>query len=225
MKHKNVPLLSLFFFLFPATNHGMEQEIVIKPLTIQHIRNNRDKIINERLHSNNASIHPFDAAFFQELWYSMLKEVKIGYNDQDHDRVKRQTYKTYHEYRYYDKDKEYSLLGIAAIAMTLDKNSSPNKTFYSKLQDIPKLRNKKVQDQPSLKQKKELIQQLLALKIEPTQGDKEFALLAKYEEFTSSIIKKYIILQNAPLLLNIEAPQEIIKYITLFMWEKEEALL
>ena len=76
-----------------------------------------------------------------------------------------------------------------------------------------------------LHDKKELIKRLLAAECIATEKDKNLALVEKLKRCAPSIIKKICTFQHAPLLTEINMPEEIHPYIALLMFNTEESLL
>lgn len=81
----------------------------------------------------------------------------------------------------------------------------------------------KREDAPYIEKKEYIAQLRNNIGIEPTEGDYELALYAKYNEYGQSIIKKIGIFKEILFLSDI--PYEIIQYITLLIFETKESLL
>jgi hypothetical protein len=210
---KNKILLLLPLLLITAAAQCMEQAIISKPKTIQDIRTDRDEIYKKRFNDAATVKGPLDYILFQSNWSLCLEQLK--------------QVTTFNYIELKDclrfREKEYSFLGLVTIA--IKSEHMPDEHFMMKGIHNKNLLNKKNPEQPSFNEKKEHIRELLLLGFKPTAKDKYFALLATYEEHGPSIINKKLLLQNLPLLSEIEIPQEIMQYITQLMWETEESLL
>jgi hypothetical protein len=212
MNNKILRLLPLFL-LSTAVTQCMEQKIIIKPRTMQEIRDDRDAIINKRLTAYEKEFSLFDCFFFQEFWTEFISKLRNLKDDPVTVRFK--------DYRH---ETNYSVLGIATIAITITKKPALYQylSHHRKKECISNLRNKKIQKKPSFSEKKAFIS-ILRKEFEfiPTPEDKKFALL-EYEGFILSIIEKMSIFQESPAL--IEIPRELIKHITLLILNTEESL-
>jgi hypothetical protein len=224
MKNKNLLLLPLL--LITATQ-CMEQSIVCKPKTIQDIRNDRNAIYRERLYNRATYISPLDDIFFQEHWSYHLTTLKkaqtkeplsLNHNDDNFGLIYNiNWYKTFNF-------NNYSFLGLATIAIKSEREPTDN--IFSDGERNQKLLNKENPIQVPFEQKKEHIQKLFSFGFEPTSQDKYFASLEKWERCNALLmVKRMCSLLKSPLLSEMNVPQEIIKFITLLMWETEESLL
>ena len=212
MKNKTLLLLPLFLLLSTATQ-CMEKEIIIKPETMHDIQNKRD-IFKKKLDENKyfwwLGLTSCPNTFFLSCTYrqdlhketyrkraSHIETLTLQldekwfrfYNIDNLHNQSADTLKILNEIRSYD-DQLYSCLGSATMA-----------------RDV------------SFEEIKQFIQKLLLLGFTPTSADKKLALLATYEEFGTSIIKKKLLLQQSSLML-----QETVHYISLLMFNAEESL-
>jgi hypothetical protein len=217
MNKKFLFLLPLFLLL-PAATQCMEKEIVIIPKTIQEIRDERDKFKKE-LDANKYfwwfSTTTCPNYFFLSCTYrqDLHKET---YRKRASHLVPLKNILDEKWFRIYNIDE---LPQLPADQIQILKEVRFPDTLYSCLGSATMAENVSYQD------KKQFIQKLLGLHFTPTPGDKELALLTKYEEFGPSIIKIFLNLQNSLFLSEMDLPQEIIPLITLLMFETEKSLL
>ena len=83
------------------------------------------------------------------------------------------------------------------------------------------LRKKTTQEQASFTDKKAFIQELIKRGFYARPRDREFALLATYEEIGEVMIQKKLLLQYSTFLSEMDISLEIRDYIALLMFETE----
>lgn len=113
---------------------------------------------------------------------------------------------TLEEYRY----NEASFLGIVACSIHAYQFDKDRKCFKD----------------ASFLEKKKVVTHLLSCGLEPTQKDKQFALVEKYNRSQPLMRKIYLCLssqQNHSSILS-QMPQKLIKYISYLMFDTEESL-
>lgn len=215
MKNKNLFLLPLFL-LFPAATQCMEQISIIKPRTMQDIRNDRDEIYQERLNTSAYAVYPLDTILFQGHWANQLAILK---KEQQQDCLNTEIYTQC------IMPQGHSLLGLATI--TIKSESFSDKDIKARGQRKKELLAKEKPEQVSFKEKKEHIQQLcLLFKFEPKEKDKELALLEQWERW-QPIIKNICHLRCAykdHINLISEIPYDVVKYIEELMLISEKPL-
>jgi hypothetical protein len=220
---KNKILLLLPLLLITAATQCMEQAIVTKPRTMQDIRNDRDEIYKERFKNGFYDI-PLDHVLFQFYWSDCLEELKKQIKPQSIPTDCIVCYTPYLKNCISFRKKEYSFLGLATIA--IKSEYLPNESHKMTIMRVKNLLNTENPEQVPFKQKKEHIQELFKLDFEPASQDKYFAILEKWERCNALLmIKRMCTLLKSPLLSEMNVPQEIIKFISLLMWEAEESLL
>lgn len=214
MKNKFLFLLSLFS-LSSVTTQCMEKETVVPPKTMQEIRDERTFIYQKRLNFDAIATYPLDSILFQEHWSNNISLFKKEPHNTSSILPNYTWHKDFTEHG-------YSLIGITTIAI----KSGSNRFEGTSTEGTRKkeLLNKKDPIQVSFKEKKEHIRQFLTLGFIPNKKDTYFALLAKYEQYASLIIKNHLNLQHAPLVSEINIPEDIIRYISLLMFDTEESL-
>lgn len=223
MKNKS---LCLFFLLLPAAMQCMEQEITIKPKSLQSIKNDRDTVYNKRFSSQQTIDWPLDLLLFQENWSDTLNFIEIGnligldtvgidvLKQQVTNKNPKDTFNIIqnpHFYTHHFNKYGYSSLGIAAIAIKQVKIlNDDNYTLRGNRKKL--FQNKQDQERALFSEKKACIEKLMSYGITPTPKDKEFALLATYEEnqLSAPVIKKYLLLKHCPILVHMNIPQELI---------------
>ncbi len=216
----NKILLSLSLFLvFPAATHCMEKEIVLKPKTMQEIKNECVKF-EITLHNNYLfwwwGTTDCPNSFFLDCTYRQ-EFHKETYRERASHCQNLQTILDENFFRSYNI-KNLSKLPADQLKI-LKKIRSDEDALYSCLGSATMAQN------VSFQEIKEFIQKLLNLGFAPTPNDKELAFFRKYQEFGPAIIKKMLLLQDILLTLDTDIRQAFIKYIPLLMFEIEESLL
>ncbi|HEX4069502.1 MAG TPA: hypothetical protein VHX42_05385, partial [Candidatus Babeliales bacterium] len=203
-KNKKLLLFPLFLLL-PVATQCMEQITVVKPKTMQEIREDRNAIYAWRTRKEmkrNSCYCGFDEYFFQNYWTSSLNEL-TEYSCNDYKNFKKYL-KCNHEGDPYEG---YSALGIAAMAI---KNKKSLKQHYFKNTNSF---NNKTNVEISFKEKKTYIKDLMDFGFQLTEKDKEVDMLNAYEQ----AIATKLFLQRSQFLSKIELPQEIVDHIALIM--------
>jgi hypothetical protein len=239
----NIQQLLISLFLLPAITQCMEM-ITTEPIIIQNLRKERQKIHNafdyirkcEDNSEYNHSLYGIPEKPFGTMLYrgsmrsagnpgSLFLSYIYFYN---HELASAKPNPERFTLDYL-KTNGHVDVGLSLPLLKLCQRINTRSIFFTKLQpDILRysaLGIAAARPKLYLSEKKDMIQQLFELEFKPTPDDKELALLEKWERCAPLIIKKIHSFQHAPILSEMNVPQEIIPLIASLMWDTEESLL
>jgi hypothetical protein len=204
MRNKDLFLLPLFLLLPTATQcmEPIKEITVVKPKTMQEIRDDRDAIYKERLNLEKS----------QQLYDKIMPRYIVDHILFQDDLSKTEHLLLHRSYKGPIILNKYSYLGIAIIAIQRPQFFTIEDRYYRGYHNDCLIKNPK---QIPFKEKKEYIQKLYDLGFGPTDADKDFDKLGAYEQAALS----RLLLQHSPVVSEIQLPQEIIDSIAIIMSE------